>query len=395
MRVAIINSFGFESGGMTTLCIQYSKLGLDVYIKDVVHDLKYKTLIGNVHTYSNDSELVTISRNYDRLIFLPPAYKSDFKTGKYLNAFLPIVKLRTQNPNIQLCYLYCSRDKKDFLEYLLPTLRTLEFDFDYYYSISTEIQDLLPNILCFDINAFQFDDLPDICEEHTNVVLTAGRIEGFKGIVKYLNHVPIDDSKFMYVHEGAGFTFNKTGSVSVPMQLMQMKLDNRFVFKRYEDQPEVNVINIYPTYKLTDIQSRWITYFAGICCIMGTENKYVQSKSLFDNSWRVINNKEQTLVSKQAKLWGVRGLEYANLEMINLGLPVLFSRGYGELLQFDDSRLLYSRFSEIPAILEKLTDLWYYKTCRNAQRSFFVNKQSTINKRIIEVFTGEDYENII
>ena len=128
---------------------------------------------------------------------------------------------------------------------------------------------------------------------------------------------------------------------------------------------------------------------------MGTENKYVQSKSLFDNSWRVINNKEQTLVSKQAKLWGVRGLEYANLEMINLGLPVLFSRGYGELLQFDDSRLLYSRFSEIPAILEKLTDLWYYKTCRNAQRSFFVNKQSTINKRIIEVFTGEDYENII
>ena len=389
MRVAVINSFGFESGGMTTLCLYYSKLGIPVYIKNIVRPLKYKLQDKDINIYTSDEELFNISSEYDRLIFLPPAYKSDFKTGKYEKAFLPIFSIRKNNPNIQLCYLYCSRDSKDFIDYLLPTLTKNNFEFDYYFSISTELKGLKPNIICFDINAFCFHDNEKTPFSLRNkIVLTAGRVEGFKGTLKYFNNI-ILSSNFAYVHEGAGFTFNQN-NVSVPPQLLQMKNNKTVVFKKYSDTPEFNKLNIYPTYKLEDIYIRWPTYFVGICCIMGTEHKYKKSSNLLGlDSWQVMDNRESTTVKRQSNLWGVNGLEYANLEMIDLRLPVMFSRGYSELLHFDDSRLIYDSFSEIPEKLKLLEEESYYTDCLNYQYAFFKNRQSNINKNIIDIFTKE------
>lgn len=389
MKVAVINAFGFESGGMTTLCFYYNKLGIDVYIKDIVRPLKYKTLPAGAFVYSKDDELLDIAKCYERLIFLPPAYKSDYKTGKYEKAFYPIFKIKKYYPDIQLCYLYCSRGADDFVQYLLPTLENNQFEFDYYFSISTELIGIKDNIVAFDINAFMFtDSLPVDFESKENVILTAGRVEGFKGVVKYLGSL-VPDNKFIYVHEGAGYSFNKTG-VSVPPQLLSMKKDPRFSFKDYTESPTLDTINIYPTYKLDDIYNRWPKYFAGVCCIMGTNHKYTKTIDLLGNvRWSVTNSAEDTLIKKQSNLWGICGLEYANLEMINLGLPVLFSRGYSILLGFNDDRLIYDNFSEIPDKLYAITNENTYIDCVQYQRQFFEKKQAAINKCILEIFNKE------
>ena len=388
MNTAIINSFGFESGGMTTLCLYYSKLGFDVYIKDKVHPLKYKMSIENANIYNSDDELLDISKKYDRLIFLPPAYKSDLKSGLYEKAFLPIFDIRKNNPNVELCYLYCSRDSDDFIDYLLPVLTRNNFDFDHYFSITPKLLNIKSNVKCFDINAFIFDGDVNIRYD-SDIVFTAGRVEGFKGVVKYFDNINFD-SGYTYVHEGAGYNFNKNGNVSVPLQLLNVKNNPNVLFKQYGDVPVINKLNIYPTYKLEDAKYRWSNYFAGICCIMGTKTLYKKGNTLFDkDTWFVDNKAEDTLISKQSKLWGIGGLEYANLEMINIGIPVLFSRGYSNIIGFNDDRLIYNRFSEIPTKLDKLKSHDVYEDTIKYQREFFIKKQADINKTIIDIFRGE------
>lgn len=213
MNVAVVNAFGFDSAGMSTLCLQYSRLGIDVYFKDVLHPLKNKMdNTYDIRFYKTDAELVKISKLYDRMIFLPPAYKADYLNGKYEKAFKFIFDIRESNKDIELWYLYCSRDTDDFTECLIPMLESNNFDFDIYLSICTKLSGYKDNVVCMDINAFTFDDIKPV-KETKKVVFTAGRIEGFKGTGKYLSAIDSEflNSDFTYIHEGAGYSFNSKG----------------------------------------------------------------------------------------------------------------------------------------------------------------------------------------
>ncbi len=386
MKTVIVNSVGFDGGGISKLGIEYSKLGFDVYFKDTVLPLQFRSnKIANVKFYNTPDDLISVISGYDRVIFLT-FYDNDLE-----RTVVSLVKLRLALPNVEFCYLYCDR-RIDRLVLLLGFLEKYNMRFDYYFSINPNILDIVPNCTCLNVNAFTFS-LSQIANKRKNIVLTAGRVEGVKGTLSYFGSIDRDflSSNFYYIHEGARFNFNKSGTISSPPQLLMCfdtttrpkKVKSEFVFKSYGELPEFDKLTIYPSYNVDDI-TRWSNYYAGICCILGSKSICRNVKSFVGSNWVADDKKEDTLLTKKSKIWS-DAVEYANLEMIDIGLPVLFSRKYSDVIDFHDDRLIYNSFSSIPNKL----DLLYadYDDAREKQFNVFKEKQSKINATIKRIFT--------
>lgn len=388
MKTVIINATGFDGGGIAKLGIEYSKLGFDVYFKDIVHPLQFKPLgLANIKFYDTITELKEIISIYDRVIFLT-FYDNDLDS-----AVSNIAKLRTELPNIEFCYLYCDRNIDRLLR-LLTYLKKYSVDFDYYFSINPNVLDIVENCIYLNVNAFTFLETAylSLCERN-KIVLTAGRVEAFKGTLSYFKSIDTKflDSDYYFIHEGARFNFNKSGTISTPPQLLALfdiskspkQLKPEFLFKCYGDEPVSGKLTIYPSYSL-DAINRWSNYYAGICCILGSKSSCKKIKSLIGNTWVAEDSRENSLLVKKAKIWGP-AVEYANLEMIDCGLPVLFSRKYSEVINFYEDALIYDSFSQIPDKLDELKN--NYSIIQQKQHDLFVDRQNAINTRIKKVFT--------
>lgn len=386
MKTVIVNSVGFDGGGIAKLGIEYSKLGFDVYFKNTVLPLQFRpNKIADVQFYENEQDLISIISEYDRVIFLT-FYDADLD-----NTVASLVRLRLALPNVEFCYLYCDR-RISRLSLLLDVLKKHKMEFDHYFSINLNISSVVHNCTSLNVNAFTFS-VPQVTEDRENIVLTAGRVEGVKGTLSYFRSVDRDflNSDFYYIHEGARFNFNKSGTISSPPQLLMCfdtterpkKLKSEFMFKSYGESPEFDKLTIYPSYSIDDID-RWSNYYAGICCILGSRSRCRNIKNLVDSKWIADDRKEDALLTKNSKLWG-DAIEYANLEMIDVGLPVLFSRKYSELIDFHEDRLIYDSFSSIPNKLKMLKD--DYDTVRKIQYDIFREKQVIVNDKIKDVFT--------
>ena len=389
-HVAIVNTTGFDGGGIARLGIEYSKLGLDVYFKDMIHPLQFKpNEVANVKLYNTFDELVSFISKYDRLIFLT-------FYDKYLEVNVKqLMELRNTYPNMEICYLYCDRNNKRLIK-LLDVLAKYNAEFDYYFSINPNIDDLVENVITLNVNAFTFPEASYNlkCRVRSNIVLTAGRTEAFKGVLNYFSSIDDEflESSYKYIHEGARYRFNNTGTVSTPVQLLSLfditkspkQLKSQYAFKDYGEEPCCGKLTIYPSYNPDDIYKRWSHYYAGICCILGTKNKLVKRGNLFSNQWVVDDLRENNLMTKKLKLW-TDAIEYANLEMIACGLPVLFSRKYAEVIGFDIEELIYNSFSEIPNKLDSLK--MNYNEIRNAQYELFRLRQDKVNSNILDTFT--------
>ena len=392
VKTAIIAETGFDGGGTTKLGIEYSKLGLPVYFRNTIQPLQFKPDdVGNIKLYESDSELFDIATKYERLIFLPLALYDRNLTPELHK----LIKIRSNNRNVELCYLFCNR-KSNRVEALLNLCNENKFVFDHYFSISPSLSKYVENCTYLNINAFTFFNYPDISKEcRKPIIFSAGRVESVKGTTAYFQSI---NDKFLsddyyYIHEGAKYSFNKNGNVSVSPQLFSLfdmnskpkKLQYNYRFLSYEDFPSIDKLNIYPSYKLDDALSRWSTYYLGICCILGSSSVCRKVKSLFGYSFITDDASENERLNRNSRIWN-DALEYADIEKISVGVPVLFSRKYAEKLNFLDERLIYDSFSEIPDKAHSLNN--YYEDCRNNQYNFFKDRQLNINKLIVGKFTG-------
>lgn len=390
MRTVIINAVGFDGGGIAKLGIEYSKLGFDVYFKNVVQPLQIKpTQFANVKFYDTFNDLQIKLIDYDRIIFLT-------FYDNILDEVIPdIVKLKLNFPNVEFCYLYCDRNLDRLLR-LQKCLKNYGLVFDCYFSINPNISDIVDNYVYLNVNAFTFSDRKVLSVyDRQRIVLTAGRVEGFKGVLSYFHAV---DTKFLksdyfYIHEGARFAFNKSGTISTPPQLLTLfdtaqipkQLKPEFVFKKYGESPDAHKLTIYPSYNLDSI-NRWSNYYAGICCILGSKNRCRKINNLVDSRWVIDDVRENNAIMRKSKIWNF-AVEYANLEMIDVGLPVLFSRKYSEILDFHEESLIYDSFSNIPDKLDSLCV--NYEDIRKRQYDIFSGRQTIVNENIKKVFTDE------
>lgn len=384
MKTAIIINTGFDGGGSTTLGYEYHKLGLDVYFKDKVAYNQTRGS-GDYKTYKNDKELIQILADYDKVIFSLLAIQK-----KHLpQAFKTVLKVSSEYPNIKICYLNCGR-KLDMLYRLLELCKENKFEFDHIYSICPADKPI-DNYTYMHINAYTFRQDPVESTNKFNYVLSAGRVESLKGTIRYFNNFdePFNSDDFYYVHHGANIKFNDNGTISVPVQLLlyfdtsvkPMKPLSKYNFIDYGTDPKIDKLNIYPSYSIDDIAD-WSNYYCGICCILGS--KSVTKVGLFDNQLYCENKAENTILNKQLSFWD-SCMEYVNVEMIDIGLPVLISKMYANVLGFTDDRLIYNSFSEIPAKVAKLQDK--YDEIRLSQREWLVGKQAEINENIVKKFT--------
>ena len=390
MKTVIINTVGFDGGGIARLGIEYSKLGFDVYFKNTIKYLQIKpTNIGEIKFYD---DLHLILPNYDRAIFLT------FYDDNLQITVRELITLKKKFSNIEFWYLYCDRNLVR-LEKLLSILKEENFNlFDGYFSINPNIFALVNNYVYLNVNAYTFKscDMKPL-NERKRIVLTAGRTEGFKGVLLYFSFINKEflDTDYYYIHEGANFSFNKFGRVSVPPQLLNLFDTNvspkvikpEFSFNKYGDEPVFDKFTIYPSYNSDSIMNRWSNYYAGICCILGSKSISRPVKNLIGGyNWVLDDKIENTLINKKCKIWN-DAIEYANIEMIEAGLPVLFSRKYSQIIGFSDEHLIYDAFSMIPLKLDELmTD---YNSIREKQYTFFVKKQTKINNYIKKVFVTE------
>ena len=390
-RVAIINPVGFDGLGSETLCIQYAKLGLDVWFHS-----QDKVEVSDIMIYSSSDELLELSTNYDRLLFINLWYGVDVPD----NVLDDLIMLRNNRPSLELCYIYCTRSSNLMTKLLVACDKT-GFMFDRVFTLSGDLQNFnrCP-VTKMRLNAITLLDYePQPFNSRKDIVFTSGRVASVKGTLKYFKSMQGDflskAGKFKYVHEGANFTFHKTDSgVSGSVVLMPLfdmtkhpkEVKSEYIFKRYGDAPQLGKLNIYGEYNREDAICRWQNYFAGICCILGTISDYVDSNLLFDNELIIRDNKERTAIETASLLWN-GDLEYADIEKLMSGVPLFFSRRYAQLLGFTDDRLIYNCFSEIPDKVNALVE--YYDDARESQWNWFVKSISTLNSDILNIFTQD------
>lgn len=393
MKTAIVNVVGFDGGGIAKLGIEYSKIGLDVYFNDVIQPLQFKPNdCGNIKVFSFDLDIDIVLSNYDRIIFLPLTI-NDKDLEKQ---FCKVISLRKRYQNVEFCYLYCGRKLKHLMN-LLELQAKYNFTFDHYFSITPKLLDYVESASYLIINAYTFPNIKVIkpLEDRTNVVFTAGRVESVKGVTAYFQSINNEffNGEYIYIHEGAKFSINKSGTVSTSPQLFTVFdmtkspkcVKAEFDFAKYGDPPKSNKLTIYPSYCL-DYVAEWSKYYAGICCILGTKSKSVRSNNLFSNSIVATDKIEESRLVKQEIYWNT-ALEYVNLEMIAYGVPVLFSNKYANLIGFNDDRLIYNKFTDIPQKVHELKT--YYDDARNQQYDWIVNNWKSVNSNIVKEFTKE------
>lgn len=394
-HIAIINPVGIDVGGATTLCLQYANLSLDVWFKYNASSPIEK--INHVNFYKSSHELLALVSSYDRLLFVNMWF------GKTMpdTVLDDVLKIRKAFPQIEICYIHCSRRLIDLYK-LLPVCQKYNFMFDYIYSLNKSIHEFnYCKSVLMNINPYMLPEYnPVPFNERNNVVFTAGRVEGFKGIVKYFSFI---DNKFVarfgkyvYLHEGAKFNYHKNDDgVSCPPQMLAIfdtttspkKLKPEFVLKNYGELPDSNKYNIFPSYNMKEIENRWKYYYAGVCCILGTKSFCIKKQSLINNNcWTVSDNAERKAVEKTSLLWSDT-LEYADLEKMSFGIPLLFSRMYSQIIKFTDDRLIYNSFAEIPEKIVALAN--YYDDARIKQHEWLINKLKNVNNNILVEFTKE------
>ena len=386
MKTAIILPTGFDGGGSTTLGYEFDKIGLDVYFKNIIQDGQYKP-IKEYKTYTSDEELINILKDYEKVIISLLAIRD--KNVEKESSIL--IKLREQLPHLKICYLNCGRKVKMFCE-VLRICKKINFEFDWVYSISPLASKYFNKCSYMKINAYTFKD--EVLESKKSpIVFTAGRVESLKGIIRYFN--AIDDTflkdDFYYIHEGANYSIGSKGNVSVPFQMLPLfdttvspkKLKSQFVLKQFNEVPELHKFTLYPSYNIDDIKYRWSSYYAGICCILGSQSK--QKIDLFGSVY-CLDKRENSVLNKQLEYWD-NCMEYVNIEMIDLGIPVFISRMYAHVLNFDCEALIYDCYSDIPKKVRALE--MTYESSREYQRNWLISQQDSINNNIIKKFTED------
>ena len=390
----IVNELGFDGGGVAKLGIEFSKLGLPTLFKNVIQPLQYKAEdLGKIVLYENfnDIEDIVLKQQYNRIIFLQfTINKNDLE-----KKILAIKNLKARLVNVDFCFIYCAR-KLNYWNEMYTILCNHHFQFDYYFSITKKLSDVLNNCKYININAYTFPKrtVNVQYEEKQKVVFTAGRVESVKGILSYFQCCDsLIDGKYLYIHEGAKFNFNKTGNVSVTPQLLSLfdvrcspkKVIFPFEFKDYSELPDKNRLTIYPSYPMSSRLNKWSNYLVGVCCILGTKSKCVNKSTLFGNNWIAIDTKEEKRISNIQEYWS-DALEYVTIEMISYGIPVLFSRKYATLLKFTDERLIYDSFKDINKKVIEIDNKDVYDEVRYNQFMFFYNKQDEINNNLLREF---------
>lgn len=403
-RVAIIHPLGFYAGGTIALCVQYAKLGLDVYIRDYVSPNSCAgkpDLPNNITLYNSSDELENVICNYDRIIIVELWYGTEMQ-GDVLD---DLVRFREHYPNLEICWIYCARTLKACKE-VIPVLDRKHFKFTHVFTLNSEVNNykylLGDGMTLMRLNAYTpiESDIVDV-SERTNIVFSAGRVEAFKGVTRYIGS--IDESfienagDFIFEHNGATFNFHKTDAgVSCPPQLLSVfdmtkspkQLKPYYVFKDYSESETSHKFNIYPIYRLDDILEKWKHNFAGVCCILGSKHGYIKYSNLLGSDIRAVDKTEHTRLLNSAKQWNA-DLEYADLEKLNLGIPVLFSRMYASIIGFTDERLIYDSFSEIPFKINAL--MCYYNDIVHEQQIWYKNNISQVNDDIVRIF-GEEFK---
>jgi glycosyltransferase involved in cell wall biosynthesis len=388
MRVAIVNDVGFDGGGISRLAIEYSKLGFDVYTRRRVH--ARQTIphdCSRLKLYDYPEHIIKDLNKYDRVIFLPFTFNTS-ELDKKFSYWVSICK----NLQSEICYIYCSRNLIHITA-LIELEKKYNFRFSRIFSINPASVKLDTNIVCMNINAYTFGG-HDVCsvDDRFKVILSAGRIEAFKGTIKYIQSFNYMNDDYTYVHEGANISFNENG-YSVPPQLFclfsELKpkkiLKPQYAIRNYDEMSDIDKLNIYPSYGSRRINA-WSNYYAGICCTLGTISKCREQKSIFGKEYIISDKFEATNVSRQSENWN-DALEYTTLEMIAVGLPVLFSRKYAELIGYNDNRVIYDSFSEIPIILDSMYRC-YADIC-DSQYEEFRRRYDDVNANIIRIFKEE------
>lgn len=390
--IIVINPSGLDKGGSETLGRQFAEL-LDCPVIFRLRPKEDYKESGRVRYFRENEDL----DRYNPKLAIINLF--DINQGWFASKrpedFIQYFKDR----NIKTVFIYCVRNDRS--KAVLEKNRCLIKNCDYvlYYSDSLKniIEPLNKNAIRTDINVYSFHEEiePLSLSERCNIVTTSGRLEAFKALPRFLENLKENISNDVFkdvyfVHQGGVFKTSKSGHISGSLSLVNILhnnnlkdkiLDNRFncVEKEFRltDKLQYNKINLFLQYSKDNIKDIWPKLLVNIYPVLG--------KIKADNG----SKKEERYINAHKEYWS-KAMEYVQLEMIDYGTPVLFSKEFLRTYEFGQDLLEldfnYECYEDIPDILSNIIkDKDKYEYITKTQKEIMIRIQKQLNDNFVEL----------
>ena len=390
--IIVVNPAGLDKGGSETLGRQFAEL-LDCPVVFRLRPKEDYEESGRVHYFRENEDLDRYNPKL-AIINLFDVRKNWF-VSKKPEDFVQYFKDR----NIKTAFVYCIRSNQ--ARAVLEGNRYLIENCDYvlYYSDSLEdiIEPLNKNTIKTDINIYNFheDIKPLPLSKRSKIVTTSGRPESIKALPRFLKNLKENISndifkELYFVHQGASFKYSRSGKISGAMSIVNLLYNNDLknkvldpafnpVEKEFEltDKLQHNKINLFQQYNKDNTKDIWPKMLVNIYPALGKIKADDGSK------------KEERYINRHKKYWS-KAMEYVQLEMIDYGVPVLFSKEFLKTYEFGKDLLeldfSYEFYEDIPDILSDiLKDKDKYEHIVTKQKEIMTRAQEEINNNFKEL----------
>ena len=323
--VCWIGDTGFDGGGSASLGIYFHKIfKMPLYFKGT------NQLIDTVTMYNTYDELYSLLKEQrPKVIILFPDISSKVISTKHYKLGNVVNTIKSEFES-KLVLIDCTRKGNNLKDQTVEGIQKLGdcFDIDEIWSINEinreRYKDICKDYKCLDINLYCSENIQLTDRERTIGYPT--RFVAMKGVLRLLNSMQRQSTKIPYVYLGNDHTvkaLKEKGTVGGPMQVVQMFSnypENKipkdcFSMKCSVDEPIVeDKINIYPRYNVDDKLKVFSKIGIAVCPSLAKE--YSEN-----------NKKDNSYIEKNKKYW-YHAMEYVNYELIDYGIPVMFSRDY-------------------------------------------------------------------
>jgi hypothetical protein len=421
-RIAIVLPSGFDGGGSAMLGYQWWKLGFPAFFKN--HCKKHIRPFPGVFTYESGELLDKLrAGNVSRIIVMSMLNDDVRKNYDELRS--------VHDAGISAWIVNCQRMEDN--SYAENIMRMLTDDgglfFDRYLFLSDRLAVKIAGeynvqTSALNMNAYTFTDSPSVpLTDRDKIILSLGRGEAFKGAPYYFKAVPeiMKDPRSLqwcWTHEGFTHEWKKdprTGDVIISgsiqaIQALSTGLPGKIQLPGIKADTAVNddgktlsppargCMNVYSTYDFNASEERHRRSLIAVCPTMGRVQKPAPGPvNLFSEKTPLTVSREDRRINRARPSWKT-AMEYANIELIDYHVPVLFSTDYAETLDLGDGKTMkdavdvptYDWYGQLPDLIASVTrSEETYESFIRTQRNGLMKAQSVANDKIVRLFTDE------
>lgn len=396
--IIVVNPAGLDRGGSETLGRQFAEL-LDCPVVFRLRPKEDYEESGRTHYFRENEDL----DRYNPKLAIINLF--DIRNGWFASKSPEDFMQYFKDRGIITVFVFCIRSNmaKAIIKGNEHLIKNSDYVLYYSDSLQEEMESLNKNAIKTDINIFNFNEsmIPLKFEDRLRIVTTAGRVEAIKALPRFFRNLKsnINDNIYKdvyFIHQGARFKESlETKKISGPLGLIQLLCDGDLktkeinksfncIEKEFElsDRLEHNKINMLLPYDKENIKDIWPRLLVNIYPVLG--------KIKADNG----SKKEKNYIDRHKGYWD-KSMEYAQLEMIDYGTPVLFSKEFLENYEYGQELLdldfYYECYEDIPDALSKtINDKDKYEYIANSQKEIMMKAQEDINnkfKTLIEDLT--------